>query len=309
MPVLGKGPGLLWGGGGQERHWVSSQEHKKFSQPWHPHTQRWPVRPDLCLLFTAATETTPVPGKAGRCPLGSAQEPLPSKLYCLSDESCLGGQKCCSLGRMMICVQPALVNPSYCPTACPTALEPCRVSCLEDAACGPGQKCCLQDCQLRCVVAEPARPGLCPRRRALPTGTPCRNQCDDDRGCPPGLKCCFSGCGLECLRPRAEVPGGCTDPPAPKCQDRCREDSDCSKEEICRPTACGFQCQGPPPGKPGVCPLLLRGSLGPCLDEMLKTCTHDFDCEEAKKCCSNGCRMVCRKPGEGQLALLGVKRP
>ncbi|XP_039198316.1 WAP four-disulfide core domain protein 3-like isoform X2 [Crotalus tigris] len=257
----------------------------------------------------AATETTPVPGKAGRCPLGSAQEPLPSKLYCLSDESCLGGQKCCSLGRMMICVQPALVNPSYCPTACPTALEPCRVSCLEDAACGPGQKCCLQDCQLRCVVAEPARPGLCPRRRALPTGTPCRNQCDDDRGCPPGLKCCFSGCGLECLRPRAEVPGGCTDPPAPKCQDRCREDSDCSKEEICRPTACGFQCQGPPPGKPGVCPLLLRGSLGPCLDEMLKTCTHDFDCEEAKKCCSNGCRMVCRKPGEGQLALLGVKRP
>lgn len=79
-----------------------------FSQSCPPHTQRWPVRPDLCLLFTAAMGTTPVPGKAGRCPAGSAQEPLPSKLYCFSDESCPGGQKCCSLGRMRICVQPAL---------------------------------------------------------------------------------------------------------------------------------------------------------------------------------------------------------
>lgn len=46
------------------------------------------------------------------------------------------------------------VNPGYCPTACPVALEPCRVFCLDDVACGPGEKCCLQDCQLRCVVAE-----------------------------------------------------------------------------------------------------------------------------------------------------------
>ncbi|XP_060550277.1 balbiani ring protein 3-like [Pantherophis guttatus] len=245
----------------------------------------------------------PVPGKAGRCPAGSAQEPLPSRLYCLSDASCPGGKKCCSLGRMRICTQPALVNPGYCPTACPTALEPCRVSCLDDVACGPGEKCCLQDCQLRCVVAERVRPGLCPRRRVLPTGTPCPNRCEDDRGCPPGQKCCFTGCGLECLRPRAEDPAVCTDPPTAKCQDRCRDDSDCAKEEKCRPTACGFQCQGPPPGKPGVCPLLLRGSLGPCVGKTLRNCTHDFDCEEAKKCCSNGCRMVCKEPGEDNIVL------
>uniref|UniRef100_A0A8C5RZ63 WAP domain-containing protein n=1 Tax=Laticauda laticaudata TaxID=8630 RepID=A0A8C5RZ63_LATLA len=49
-----------------------------------------------------------IPGKAGRCPVGSAQQPLPSKLYCLSDASCPGHEKCCSLGRMRICVQPAL---------------------------------------------------------------------------------------------------------------------------------------------------------------------------------------------------------
>uniref|UniRef100_A0A8C6Y256 WAP domain-containing protein n=1 Tax=Naja naja TaxID=35670 RepID=A0A8C6Y256_NAJNA len=29
-------------------------------------------------------------------------------LYCLSDASCPGHEKCCSLGRMRICVQPAL---------------------------------------------------------------------------------------------------------------------------------------------------------------------------------------------------------
>uniref|UniRef100_A0A670ZM75 WAP domain-containing protein n=1 Tax=Pseudonaja textilis TaxID=8673 RepID=A0A670ZM75_PSETE len=48
------------------------------------------------------------PGKAGRCPAGSAQQPLPSKLYCLSDASCPGHEKCCILGWMRICVQPAL---------------------------------------------------------------------------------------------------------------------------------------------------------------------------------------------------------
>ncbi|KAG8131478.1 hypothetical protein E2320_009404 [Naja naja] len=146
--------------------------------------------------------------------------------------------------------------------------------------------------------ALPARPGLCPRRRVLPSGNPCPNQCEDDRGCSSGQKCCFTGCGLECLRPRA-------DPPRPKCQDCCRDDSDCAKEEKCHSTACGFQCHGPPPGKPGVCPLLLRGSLGPCLEKTLRTCTHDFDCEKAKKCCSNGCTMVCKEPGEGQLANWG----
>uniref|UniRef100_A0A8D2KZ50 WAP four-disulfide core domain protein 8 n=1 Tax=Varanus komodoensis TaxID=61221 RepID=A0A8D2KZ50_VARKO len=50
--------------------------------------------------------------------------------------------------------------------------------------------------------------------------------------------------------------------------------------------------------KPGVCPLALRGSLGPCPDPAPDSCREDGDCEDAQKCCSVGCRNACREPEE-----------
>ncbi|XP_029865575.1 lysine-rich arabinogalactan protein 19-like isoform X2 [Aquila chrysaetos chrysaetos] len=48
--------------------------------------------------------------------------------------------------------------------------------------------------------------------------------------------------------------------------------------------------------KPGACPVVLRGSLGPCLE----LCDTDGDCPGAAKCCTTGCGHVCKPPTEGQ---------
>lgn len=48
--------------------------------------------------------------------------------------------------------------------------------------------------------------------------------------------------------------------------------------------------------KPGVCPVVLRGSLGPCLE----LCDTDGDCPGAAKCCTTGCGHVCKPPTEGK---------
>uniref|UniRef100_A0A8D0C6A2 WAP domain-containing protein n=1 Tax=Salvator merianae TaxID=96440 RepID=A0A8D0C6A2_SALMN len=50
--------------------------------------------------------------------------------------------------------------------------------------------------------------------------------------------------------------------------------------------------------KPGGCPLLLRGSLGPCPELAVRNCSSDLDCAGKKKCCSVGCSRVCREPVE-----------
>ncbi|XP_061486123.1 whey acidic protein-like [Rhineura floridana] len=239
---------------------------------------------------------------------------------------------------MRICVQPAMVSQGYCPKLCSASEEPCLVSCLDDSWCGPGEKCCHDDCHVQCVAAEPARPGICPRKRALPNGTPCANRCDDDRSCPKGQKCCFAGCGLECLAPATEEPRPCTEAShtttRKKCADLCQDDADCPTEEKCRPTDCGFRCAAsepamtkprpetagvtsasissfpgqltegplpasPPPLKPGLCPLQLRGSMGPCPEPTLRNCSNDFDCENTKKCCSISCSSACKEPEAG----------
>uniref|UniRef100_A0A8V5H7G4 Uncharacterized protein n=1 Tax=Melopsittacus undulatus TaxID=13146 RepID=A0A8V5H7G4_MELUD len=44
--------------------------------------------------------------------------------------------------------------------------------------------------------------------------------------------------------------------------------------------------------KPGTCPVVLRGSLGPCLE----LCDTDSDCPGAAKCCTTGCGHP-QKPG------------
>uniref|UniRef100_A0A8C3MPJ0 Uncharacterized protein n=1 Tax=Geospiza parvula TaxID=87175 RepID=A0A8C3MPJ0_GEOPR len=44
--------------------------------------------------------------------------------------------------------------------------------------------------------------------------------------------------------------------------------------------------------KSGVCPVVLRGSLGPCLE----LCDTDSDCTGDDKCCTTGCGHICKPP-------------
>ena len=39
----------------------------------------------------------------------------------------------------------------------------------------------------------------------------------------------------------------------------------------------------------GECPFIESGDVGVCVD----TCSHDGDCQESQKCCSNGCGHSC----------------
>ncbi|KAK2520783.1 hypothetical protein Q9233_011419, partial [Columba guinea] len=56
--------------------------------------------------------------------------------------------------------------------------------------------------------------------------------------------------------------------------------------------------------KPGMCPVVLRGSLGPCLE----LCDTDSDCTGPAKCCTTGCGHVCKPPIEGK-AICGSETP
>ncbi|XP_009075305.1 PREDICTED: WAP four-disulfide core domain protein 3-like, partial [Acanthisitta chloris] len=112
------------------------------------------------------------------------------------------------------------------------------------------------------------KPGFCPRKPAQWYSAPCPNRCTDDRDCPGDRKCCFSGCGLACTPPDTGSPHA---------------------------TA-----------KPGTCPMVLRGSLGPCLE----LCDTDSDCPGDDKCCTTGCGHVCKQPIKGKpLTPCGANTP
>ncbi|OPJ85030.1 keratin-associated protein 10-7-like [Patagioenas fasciata monilis] len=151
---------------------------------------------------------------------------------------------------------PCPESPGYCPRASSPARTSCRMSCRNDTMCSPGQKCCTRGCCARCTPAQPAKPGFCPRKRARSSAATCSNRCADDRDCPGNRKCCFSGCGLACARPNT---GGHN-----------------------------------AAAKPGVCPVVLRGSLGPCLE----LCDTDSNCTGPDKCCTTGCGHICKPPIE-----------
>ncbi|KAJ7332276.1 hypothetical protein JRQ81_014456 [Phrynocephalus forsythii] len=258
--------------------------------------------------------TAPAPEKEGQCPRGKGRDLPPSWVYCIQDATCPGAEKCCTLGRMRICLQPPRVGLGYCPKGCLALKQPCRVSCLDDTWCHPGEKCCQEDCHLRCVGAEPARPGVCPRKRVWPGTThPCANQCEDDRSCPPGMKCCFDGCGLGCVNPDPGETPACTEvAPRKTCPDLCTDDANCPRNMKCSSTECGLQCRAPHPEteRPGRCPDASHDSADWCRD----WCQRDSECPGAKKCCQVGCAKVCRepvlvKPGACPLQLRGSMGP
>uniref|UniRef100_A0A669NZH3 WAP domain-containing protein n=1 Tax=Phasianus colchicus TaxID=9054 RepID=A0A669NZH3_PHACC len=130
---------------------------------------------------------------------------------------------------------------------------------------------------LSCTLSPlfpPAKSGLCPWKQARRDAV-CPNLCTDDRNCPGDQKCCFSGCGLTCTTPYTGV-----HPPAWVCTLPMCKGCDAHSHSLA--------------AKSGACPVLLRGSLGPCLDR----CDSDADCPGAKKCCTTGCGHVCKLPTE-----------
>ncbi|XP_061217259.1 WAP four-disulfide core domain protein 3 [Neopsephotus bourkii] len=129
-------------------------------------------------------------------------------------------------------------------------------SCRKGSACSPGQERCTRGCCARCLRTGPAKPGLCPRKRVQRSAVACSSRCAHDRDCSGNRKCCFSRCGLACASP----------------------------DRVSRLTAV----------KPGTCPVVLRGSLGPCLE----LCDTDSDCPGAAKCCTTGCGHICKPPTE-----------
>ncbi|XP_072773193.1 uncharacterized protein [Taeniopygia guttata] len=143
----------------------------------------------------------PAPPKVGECPVGASGAPWPSRLYCLSDHSCPGAEKCCQNGKVWTCLLPTTESPGYCPRAGSAIGPSCGTRCHNDTTCHSGEKCCTRGCCTRCVPAEPAKPGFCPRKRAQRRAAACPNHCTDDRDCPGEHKCCFSGCGLACTPP------------------------------------------------------------------------------------------------------------
>ncbi|XP_062361324.1 WAP four-disulfide core domain protein 3 [Cinclus cinclus] len=162
---------------------------------------------------------------------------------------------------------PKVESPGYCPRAGSAIGPSCGTRCHNDTTCHSGEKCCTRGCCTRCVLAEPAKPGFCPRKRAQRRAAACPNRCTDDRDCPREHKCCFSGCGLACTPPDTE--------------------SHHAAE------------------KPGVCPMVLRGSLGPCLE----LCDTDSDCTGDDKCCTTGCGHTCKPPKGKPSAPCGAKTP
>uniref|UniRef100_A0A493T082 WAP domain-containing protein n=1 Tax=Anas platyrhynchos platyrhynchos TaxID=8840 RepID=A0A493T082_ANAPP len=236
--------------------------------------------------------TLPAPGKAGECPAAGSSPPRPSRLYCLSDHSCPGAEKCCRHGDVRACLLPATESPGYCPRAGPSGAS-CGASCSNDTACGPAEKCCTHSCCARCLPAQPAKPGLCPRKRARRGTAACPSHCADDRDCPGDHKCCFSGCGLACTSPHTAKPGAC--PVVLRgslgpCQELCDTDSDCPGARKCCSTGCGHICKAPTEARPGLCP---PAAAGVGAGECLTLCLQDEDCPPSHKCCLRDCGRAC----------------
>uniref|UniRef100_A0A673IW36 Perlwapin-like n=1 Tax=Sinocyclocheilus rhinocerous TaxID=307959 RepID=A0A673IW36_9TELE len=174
------------------------------------------------------------------------------------------------------------------------------------------------------LSAEPEKPGVCPKNPEVALLGGCVERCSHDRDCPKDEKCCSKGCGQQCMPPyrEPEKPGVCPKNPEVAllggCVERCSHDRDCPKDEKCCSKGCGQQCMPPYRGicnigvrvsfffppllqrlnhsviwfpccacikeKPGVCPSKNLG-IGVCAE----LCSHDRDCPNDEKCCSNGC--------------------
>ncbi|KAJ6655554.1 hypothetical protein lerEdw1_005025 [Lerista edwardsae] len=265
---------------------------------------------------SSASHPSSAAEKPGWCPLGGEQGVPAARAFCLSDASCPGSEKCCKIGTLRICAQPALVSPGYCPKPCMATEEPCLVSCLDDTWCGPGEKCCHRDCHSRCEVAEPGKPGVCPlqglRGSLGPCLGPALQNCSDDFDCEAAKKCCATGCSQVCKEPEEgqEVAllsemvallgrdGVCAEKGRSEEGGLLRKRKPQGKHIGNADMPCATGAKHRMPGscvRPGACPprAAKRGALecGPTF------CVRDQDCPKPhEKCCRLHCGWVCTAP-------------
>ncbi|XP_067164080.1 WAP four-disulfide core domain protein 3 [Apteryx mantelli] len=253
-----------------------------------------------------------VPSKAGECPAGSGGLPRPSRLYCLSDHSCPGAEKCCDAGQSRTCLLPA-TGTTTAPGAGP---EPGRRAGSgrepEPPRQWPGLRSALPPgCGVQRASPFAVSPGYCPAAGSAGTDT-CGTSCHNDTACGPGQKCCSLGCCTRCVGAQPAKPGFCPRKRALRsgaaCANQCADDRGCPGTHKCCFSGCGLACTPPYAAKPGACPVVLRGSLGPCAE----LCHGDGDCPGTAKCCSTGCGRICKPPMEasqGTMAQPGQADP
>uniref|UniRef100_A0ABM5G4U0 Uncharacterized protein isoform X1 n=1 Tax=Pogona vitticeps TaxID=103695 RepID=A0ABM5G4U0_9SAUR len=236
------------------------------------------------------------PARPGVCPRKRVQPAsYPCANQCEDDRSCPPGMKCCFDGCGLGCMNPRTGETPACTEVAPTTpRKTCPDLCTDDANCPRNMKCSSTKCGFQCKVPHP---GLLSTNTAAPQPRP-----EGARFISASVTTPFEGLirgFLTSAPPQTERPGVC--PSASQdttdlCQDWCKNDSECPGAKKCCPVGCTRACREPSLVKPGACPLQLRGSMGPCPDVTLQNCSHDFDCEDAQKCCSVGCNTVCREP-------------
>lgn len=172
----------------------------------------------------------------------------------------------------------------------------CPNLCTDDRDCPGDKKCCFSGCGLSCTT--PYTGTCCPHPHSSPSYA--RGVHPPARVCTPHTHLCTphachrgrmgagwrpeGSWGRGTLQPRAmhkaQVPGAATLPWA---------------QRGCDAQGCDAHGRSLA-AKSGACPVVLRGSLGPCLER----CDSDADCPGAKKCCTTGCGHVCKLPTEGK---------
>lgn len=152
---------------------------------------------------------------------------------------------------------------------------------------------CLQAVALQPLHTMPAgKDGFCPVRAGLFPSYDCRAQCWHDGECLREEKCCLRGCDYVCLPPSRGARYGQGCPPAPGTVRLGGKDP-------LLPLAPPAPLYLLPPEKPGICPLAEEAPLAeaPCGT----TCTKDWQCPGAEKCCnSSRCGHVCSAPEPGE---------
>ncbi|XP_058288804.1 WAP four-disulfide core domain protein 3 isoform X2 [Hylobates moloch] len=117
---------------------------------------------------------------------------------CITDETCPGVKKCCTLGCNKSCVVPISKQKLEFGGECPADPLPCEELCDGDASCPQGHKCCSTSCGCTCLGdIEGGWGGDCPK---VLVGL-CIVGCVMDENCQAGEKRCKSGCGRFCVPP------------------------------------------------------------------------------------------------------------
>ncbi|XP_077345432.1 uncharacterized protein LOC143989238 isoform X3 [Lithobates pipiens] len=211
--------------------------------------------------------TDPLPSvKPGTCPAPatscgiSPSSPRPKPL-CMSDDDCLGKQKCCTRKCRQECTDPLpcppipLEKPGTCPTNVDYPVEGSMFQndCAIDQDCQDTRKCCFSGGRRQCLLPLQAKENACPLFNTLEciTVRPSPTECHSDDQCQGTERCCYYWCRNQCTPTVTVKPGkclisvaNCTHPPPPP---TCMRDSDCLGNKKCCIPECGIECSDPLP--------------------------------------------------------------